>query len=264
MPIISICLIAKKDINYDFLSNQSWSNTELVVACNSEVGNKIKSIVYNNSTFKTIKIIDDISGSLENNIIECCEGEYTVWIQDNETWDSDFLTQLKDFVFHNKNNENILYISGFIKKNKLLTPAYQVYPFIKKIFSLSKIFVSPYYFIPSVKFIWNTQLIKDYGLVFDCTLDNHVLKEAIFNIDYLSTKYQVNAYCEPNYTTDILSFYNPLDEYTNNSFIKIYREKILDKRSIFLKNPWSKLFWYFLKSERHLKLKVDSWSDSST
>jgi hypothetical protein len=256
MPIISVCLIAKAGNCYDFLYTQNWTDVELVISTKYLEKNQIEHGLYSNPTFESLKIVDETCNSIENSILKFCDGEYIIWLQSEENWDSDFLSQLKDFIFENKQISSVLYITGFVKSGKQITPSVDVYKSTGKVFSLSKIFIFPHYLIPSVKFIWRNQIVQEFRLVFDPTLENHLFREAIFNLDYLTTLYQENAYTEHKYTTSTLSFYNPVDNKNLDHFLKLYREKIVDKRSIFVKNPWSKVFWQYLKAEKFIKKQI--------
>ncbi|MBC7472159.1 MAG: hypothetical protein H7196_02755 [candidate division SR1 bacterium] len=252
-PLVSVCLMVEPQTNYSFLYNQNWYGVELILSSVVEKENEIKASLYSNKTFEVIKLVNsDILD--ENDLIKECSGEYIIWIQSGETWGDDFLSQLKDFIFLNNNNSNcICYFYGFTKKNQQIYSAKTVYPYIRKTFSLSKVLIFPYYFIPTIKFLWKTELIKEYGLSFDLTLQNHLLKEAAFNIDYLTTNYEVNGYIESKYISESLSFFNNVDDRNPTDFLYFYRQKVLDKSDIYTKNPWSKLFWNYLRVKNILK-----------
>lgn len=252
-PLVSVCLIAETENNYSFLYNQNWCGVELILLSATQKENEIKASLYSNKTFELLKSVYSISSD-ENDIIRECSGQYIIWLQSGETWGDDFLNQLKDFIFLNKNNSDcIFYFYGFVRKNKQILSAKTVYPYIRQVFSLSKVLVFPYYFVPSIKFLWKTELIKEYGLLFDSALKDHSLKEAAFNIDYLTTNYQINGYNECRYISESLSFFNCISEQNPINFLYFYRQKILDKSKIFMQNPWSKVFWQYLKVQQMLK-----------
>jgi hypothetical protein len=258
MPLISVCLIAQATQNYDFLEDQDWNDVELVMAGEQEAQQKIIQSVYNHTSITEVKYTNSSGSSTDDNeVIQKCSGDYVIWLQKTETWSPDFLTQLKDFVREYKHTDTVLYGMGFTKNNLKTTFSTDTYPFLSGGFSLSKVLIYPYFFIPNVKFIWKSSIIREYGLFFDPSLDTHLGREAAFNLDYLTTVYQNNAYNEESYRTMALSFYLPLKKDVSADFLTTYQEKILHKGSIFKANIWSILYWKYLLVEQKLKKKLE-------
>jgi hypothetical protein len=254
MAIISVCLQANDSFDYDYLQYQNWTDVELILAGSSNKIKEIKFKLFSNNTFSDLKTVEVNYQFTENDIVSQIQGEYAVWIQQDKTWSDDFLTQLKDFVFENKEKSKLLYGIGFLKEGKKLSYAEYVYPYIKPIFSLTRVLLYPYYFNSSVKFIWKTGIIKEYKLSFDSTLRSHLLREAIFNLDYITTVFQINGHYEVGAEKKSLSFIHEIDVSVPENFLDVYREKVLNKKQILEKNIWSSVYWAFKKSEKRLKM----------
>lgn len=257
MPIVSVCLVSNISHNYDFLDDQNWTDVELVISGNKDKSSFILESLYKNTSIGVVKIVElNELPFNENTLIRECEGEYIVWLENNETWNPDFLNQLKDFIHTYRKTEAVLYGLGFTKKGQSLIYSSDQYNVLRNRFSLNKVLFYPYFFMPLVKFLWKRDLIQEYSLLFDTTLNSRFARVAAFNLNYLTTIYQNNAYNEPSYICQPLSFYLPNDIQTSTKFLRIYQEMTLNKSAIFRGNPWSKLYWQFLFAQYVLRKKL--------
>ena len=258
MLLLSVFINADEIDKYDFLVDQNWIDTQLILCGSKENSDKIVDSLSPNTTLDNILLLDDASSekNINNFCISRCAGEFIISIHHNESWGPDFISQIKDLILNNDETNTVVYGVGFCRYDKRLSQASDNYRFLRKKFCINNILSYPYYFIPSIKFVWRRSIIKEYGVVFDESLSSQVSKIAAFNLDYLTTIYQNNGYSEPEYKHKLLSFSHPFSSKIREDFIGDYQDRVRSKASIFKKNPWSKLFWQYKMLEMKKTNKV--------
>jgi hypothetical protein len=243
MSLLSVCSIVKPDFDYSFLELQDWSNCELVMGGNEQdlaIFTRLHGKYFESRTLKLVIFDTDFD---EGSCIYQSTGQHVIWLGQEETWDKDFVGQMKSLIENNR--EATVYGLGFCRNEETTTYCLNNYPILKKPFALARIVRKPSYFVPCVKWVWKRKYLNEFGLVFDRTIEDGVMRLACFNLDYMIGVYEENGFVEPRYVSESMSFVSPLLQ--DNKFINwIYREKVENKREIWLKNPWNKAFWIFL------------------
>ena len=247
MLLLSVFINADEIDKYDFLVDQNWIDTQLILYGSKENSDKIVDSLSSNVTLENILSLESVSHvkNMNNLCVSKCIGEFIISIAYNESWGPDFISQIKDLILNNDETNTVVYGVGFCRHKNGLSQAPDNYRFIRKKFCINNILSYPYYFIPSIKFVWRRSIIKEYGVMFDESLSSQVSKIAVFNLDYLTTIYQNNGYSEPEYKHKLLSFSHPFSSKIREDFIGDYQDRVRSKASIFKKNPWSKLFWQY-------------------
>lgn len=243
--LLSVVLVLGEKVDYAFLGWQDWDDVELLVTGKEDliknfeatVGKSLKEVSYN--------VVEKDDKSPENKLLKEVKGSYFIVINQKEAWDKDFLSQVKDFIKENNHElvSNILYILGFVRTKNDVAFAVEVMPELSKENKIYKNYDKPTFLVPYVKYIWETEVVKEYNLTFSDLAENTSLKNMLFAVDYFAVIFQTNNYTEPDFRSVVASFIVPFRVGDQQQFLDKYQEHIQQKSEIWEKNIWQRIYW---------------------
>lgn len=237
MPKITIaCLVTNNKFKWEQLFQQNWQGQQIIIGLTNPVFN-----LGNLNSLPNCTVVSGSSADLENLILEKVTGQYLVFINPQESIQKNFVEDLDTWVTQNSSSDKLLYGLGFVYRNDVTIFSPEALPILSKPILIENVIDNFGYLLPWVKYVWNTSLIKDWGLTFNSNISSWVVKQSAFSLDYISSLYKVNGYTQLKSVSTAFSFISGFEPSTPFLKTEILLEKIEDKSEIWLANSFSKV-----------------------
>lgn len=231
------CLVSGGKFKWQELLTQQWRDEQIVIGVTSTVVDLGGMQNWPNCT-----VVSGNSSEIENMILAEITGDYFVWLNPQESIQANFLSDIRQWLEQVPSpSDKLLYGIGFVYRKDQLVFCPEVLPILSQPILVENILDNFGYFLPCIKYLWRTDLIKDWNLKYNCEVESWVLKQALFSIDYITSLYKVNGYSQVKTESSPLGFVTGFDPATPFLDIHILQEKITDKREIWLANSFSKV-----------------------
>jgi virulence-associated protein VapD len=233
-----------------FLFKQDWKHCELLVLSHQKDVVRFKEFYSPDIADIALRFgLKNDQGKVFD-LGEKINSEFCFFLNFEESWNDNLLETLLKFCTENKENQNTyLYTIGFIKqKNGKVSFASEVVTSLKKVFKLHYLFSNLSWISPSTKTIFSTQLIRDYLINLDANYTSSKTRLLLFTIDYLAALFEQNSFRENKSDFIPAGFLINDVPRLEKSDVKAVKERIHDKKSLWQKQKWSKLWlkskWY--------------------
>ncbi len=230
------CLVTNDKFKWEELLCQNWQNEQIIIALTNPIFN-----LGNLSKLPNCVVVTGSNEELENLILEKVQGEYLVFINPQESIQKTFVEDLRTWLTANYSADKLLYGLGFVYRNKATIFSSEALPLLSKPIAIENILNNFAYLLPWVKYVWKVSLIKDWSLKFDSSISSWMIKQAVFNLDYISSLYKVNGYVQLKSASIPFACISGFDPATPFLKTQVLEEKIEDKSEIWLANPFSKV-----------------------
>lgn len=234
MPLLSVIVFANNATEIQDILSQDLSRTEIIL-CTP------KPVQYTGSLPPAIKFLvtaETEEGRMENEALRLVTGRYVAFRYPGEKWWSLFLTEVTEFLTQTPYPLRIHYLQGFYSTRNKLTHVFEVNPEVRRPFALHKMFFNARYFVPGLKMLYPTALIKAFKISFPEDVKSHRLRQAMFGVEAGAALYQASHYATFPIHRLTTTFAVPFQILKPNQKDR-YTQKVIDKIPIFTKNPYT-------------------------
>jgi hypothetical protein len=230
------CLVTNNKFKWEELLQQNWQDEQIIIALTNPVFN-----LGNLNNLPNCTIFSASAELLENLVLEKVTGKYLVFINPQESIQKNFVEDLRNWLDQNYPPDKLLYGLGFVYRNNATIFSPEALPILSKPILIENVIDNFAYLLPWVKYVWQTNLIKEWGLSFNTSITSWMLKQAVFSLDYISSLYKVNGYSQLKSASIPFSYISGFEPSTPFLKTEILTEKIEDKSEIWLASPFSKV-----------------------
>ena len=252
------CLVSGSKLKWEELAAQKWQDEQLIIGVTNPVAD-----LGGVQNWSNCVVVSGSSEDIENLILEEVTGDYLLWFNPQESIQKNFILDIRNWLENiQPNADKILYGFGFVYRNGKTIFSPEALPALSKPLAVENILDNFGYFLPCVKYLWRTDLIKEWNLKYNSDVESWVLKQALFSLDYISSLYKVNGYTtlkSVNIPFSYITGFDPATPFLNNEYLL---EKIQDKKEIWLANPLSKVAWKYRQMQ--LKAKIKEWKQAKS
>ena len=202
-------------------------------------------------------------GAYENEALRLVTGRYVLFRYPHEHWKKDFVRGVVDFLVATPLVLHLHYLQGFYRTEERPAHVFEVNPGTRRPFAIHKIFRGADYFVPGIKILYPTALIRTYRLRFDEDVRSVFLRQAVFGVEFCAALYEAAHFVALPVHRITVTFEIPL-AYLKPNQAETYRHKLADKLPVFCRTPHSTVgivawsFWvrYVLRYGRTKRLSL--------
>lgn len=234
MPLLSVVVFAASVADIQDVLAQDLSRAEIIL-CTPHPVQYVQPLPPQVKFLVTEEIAP---GTYENEALRLITGRYVCFRYPQETWPADFVRSVVDFLVETPLVLQLHYLQGFYRTESRPAHVFEVNPGTRRPFAMHKIFRGADYFVPGLKLLYPTALIRTYALQFDPEIRSAFLRQAVFGVEFCAALYTAAHFVALPVHRINTAFEVPLN-YLKPNQTELYWEKLVDKLPVFKRNTFN-------------------------